>query len=129
MWAGSSRPERRVVLAHRLAWEIANGHPVPEDGLICHHCDNPLCVNPAHLYLGTYQSNAQDRADRNRGWETRPWAGPKADQNYNRRKTHCPQGHEYTAENTLVKRGRRHCRECNREQCRRYHQRRKQAVP
>ena len=45
--------------AHRVSWAIANRrNPVPL--LVLHHCDNPPCVNPAHLYLGTALDNAKD---------------------------------------------------------------------
>lgn len=47
--------------AHRLMWTLANG-PIPPKMHICHHCDVPLCCNPAHLFLGT---NADNMADRN----------------------------------------------------------------
>lgn len=49
--------------AHRVAWELAHKMPVPEGTYICHDCpagDNPLCVNPAHLYAGTALTNKQD---------------------------------------------------------------------
>lgn len=59
------------VKAHRLSWEIDHGELVPDGKYICHRCDNPPCVNPAHLYLGTAKNNAQDRADRRRGREHR----------------------------------------------------------
>lgn len=53
-------------LAHRVAWEFANG-PVPKGLYVLHTCDNPGCVNPSHLYLGSYKDNAQDRERRDRG--------------------------------------------------------------
>lgn len=46
--------------AHRVAWAVKNG-PIPDGLFVCHHCDNSLCCNPAHLFLGTNQDNVDDR--------------------------------------------------------------------
>lgn len=49
-----------------MAWELANGRPVPPGTLVCHHCDNPPCVNPAHLFLGAPTDNMQDMIKKGR---------------------------------------------------------------
>ena len=54
----------RAVLAHRVAFYLHNNR-WPSD-LCCHHCDNPICVNPAHLYDGTAKDNALDMVKRGR---------------------------------------------------------------
>lgn len=64
------RGKRHTFMAHRLAWSIANNRDAPDGMLICHHCDNRKCVNPAHLYLGTSQDNNRDTIKRNRGNRT-----------------------------------------------------------
>lgn len=51
--------------AHRVAYELANG-PIPPGMDICHHCDNPPCCNPRHLYAGSVSDNLRDAVRRGR---------------------------------------------------------------
>lgn len=58
---GSPRVKPYVrVLAHRFAWEQANGKRIPAGMVVMHACDNPRCVNPAHLSVGTQADNIHD---------------------------------------------------------------------
>lgn len=50
----------------RWAWETSRGKKIPKGMLICHTCDNPRCINPRHLYLGTHLDNARDRVEHGR---------------------------------------------------------------
>jgi hypothetical protein len=52
--------------AHRIAWELAHGSPVPDNRIIRHTCDNPSCCNPRHLLLGTPADNMRDAVKRER---------------------------------------------------------------
>jgi len=118
-WTGARLPtgyglfslDGRMQRAHRVSYELSFG-PIPDGLHILHSCDNPPCVNPAHLRPGTRTENMQDKAERGR--------------NVNTNKTHCPQGHGYTSDNTSIDSdGRRHCRICRREQGRAFLARRR----
>ena len=114
-WAGSRNPDgygrfciggQQLVPAHRFAYSLATGTQLDdmEGREVMHSCDNPPCVSPAHLSLGTRQDNAQDAS--RKGRLHRPSA----------QRTHCDRGHEYTPQNTLRRTGKgRHCRTCHNE--------------
>jgi len=56
-----------------VSWELSNGE-IPDGFHVCHHCDNPCCINPDHLFLGTVADNMHDRDAKGRGryGENRP---------------------------------------------------------
>ncbi len=56
-------------LAHRTAWELAHG-PIPAGLIVCHRCDNPTCVRPDHLFIGTQSDNIHDMITKGRAGST-----------------------------------------------------------
>jgi len=93
---------------HRLMWSWWNGREIPVGMWVLHHCDNPPCWRPDHLFLGDNQANQQDSSAKGR---TR---------NGNYYKTHCPAGHAYEETDYGYANG-RVCRICKRETARRWY--------
>lgn len=89
---------RERMKAHRYSFLLHNGDL--QDKFVLHKCNNRLCVNPTHLYLGDSKDNVRDMIN-------------SKHQN-NQSKTHCPQGHDYSVSNTyLHKNGSRRCKICS----------------
>lgn len=62
---GGFRYKKKYERAHRVSWIMHNG-PIPNSLHVLHSCDNTLCVNPSHLFLGTHQDNMKDRQNKRR---------------------------------------------------------------
>lgn len=85
-------------LAHRIAYELVNG-PIPKGLVVRHKCDNPSCIKPEHLELGTQFDNIRDMVKRGR--------------HTNSVKTECKSGHPFDSLNTYVtSSGKRQCKAC-----------------
>lgn len=90
-----------IAYAHRLAWTIFRGD-IPNGLCVCHHCDNPSCVRPDHLFLGTKADNNIDRIIKGRSV-------------YPKKKEFCVHGHPRSGDNLYIKpNGKRECRTCKR---------------
>lgn len=111
IWKAARRPDNygqfkfrgQMMNANRVSWILHNGE-IPDGLLVCHRCDNPPCINPDHLFLGSHQDNRTDAVKKGR-----IWVG-----HHRSRSTHCDKGHLFTTETTLVRKDgyHRRCRIC-----------------
>jgi len=80
-WFGMGGHRGKVERAHRVAM-ILSGHSLTSENLVCHKCDNPSCVNPGHLFIGTQFDNMRDMAAKGRsGPRNRPERMARGDKN------------------------------------------------
>jgi hypothetical protein len=94
---------------HRVAAHLAFGFELAGEGSVLHHCDNPACFNPGHLYVGSQKDNVRDMVERGRGYQ-----GPE-------KWSVCKNGHALEGDNLVIHSGRQRCRIClNDERKRRY---------
>jgi len=63
---GTIKFAKKMCRAHRLSWQHHYG-PIPKNKFVLHTCDNPPCINPSHLFLGTNMDNARDKIVKGRG--------------------------------------------------------------
>ena len=87
--------------AHRAMYELWYGVKLQREDVLLHACDNPKCFNPHHLTKGTQAENIKDMDQKGRRVSASSGI------------THCPRGHPYDEENTIIYRdGKRRCRAC-----------------
>lgn len=113
---GEIRIGGKKMRAHRVAYHVAYGED-PGRRHVLHSCDNPPCVNPGHLRLGTHTDNMRDRSSRGRA------------KNGHSEKTHCKWGHPFDEQNTMQRKGGgRICRTCHREKGRKWKQKQREQL-
>jgi len=97
----------KLYIAHRFLLQIEG--KIPDGYCVLHSCDNPSCVNPKHLSIGTNQDNVDDKMAKRRDKKNTV--------------THCKHGHEFTEENTRIRKSdnSRQCKTCEQQRCKDYY--------
>ncbi len=115
---GVIQVDKKLLLAHRFSYELHFGQ-IPKGLFVCHVCDNPSCVRPEHLFLGTPKDNMDDMRKKGRAKYTQP-----------QNKTSCPKGHPYSGDNLYInKKNRFVCKICSKLSSDSFHAKRKAARP
>lgn len=124
IWTGFRNPDgygqiftghrAHTELAHRVAFELAFGPLLPADLQVAHHCDEPSCINPEHLFAATNSDNVRDCVAKGRAVY------------HNSLKTHCTHGHPLDGFDPRA--GKRYCKTCKKETQRRFRSRKAAAA-
>lgn len=105
----SNKKVQKTLKAHRLSYYLFRDKLIFKSKLqVLHKCDNPQCINPNHLFVGTNADNMKDKTIKGRHYQTL--------------KTHCKYGHEFTKENiySYDRNNNRYCRTCRTIAMRKY---------
>lgn len=117
-WIGAVGTDKRGIFifngklrpSPRYAWYLKTGEHAPDNKFVCHSCDNPNCVNPKHLWLGTHSDNMIDMYKKNRTKAVERSVATRVNRAKNR--DTCKNGHPWTEETIYYHNSRQNVRRC-----------------